>query len=150
MSGSRWTLSARQRSSQATHPTNSTNLGAPHAALVARSARETSTRIAPIGLGYACLPLAEMTRVRRNNEEKARERERHTCDDQPRSAQLQLRNLRGDEPDAREEDQQEPNFRDSHTSVSRHGNDGVHLSQSAADFGHTHGPRATTQNCLIE
>jgi len=91
-----------------------------------------------------------MTRVRRNNEEKARERERHTCDDQPRSAQLQLRNLRGDEPDAREEDQQEPNFRDSHTSVSRHGNDGVHLSQSAADFGHTHGPRATTRSCHDE
>jgi hypothetical protein len=54
--------------------------------------------------------LAEVTPVRRNEEERTSDCERHTCDDRSRVAQLELRDLCGGKPDPGEQHKQEPDF----------------------------------------
>jgi hypothetical protein len=70
---------------------------------------------------------AEVTPVCGDDEQHTSEGERNACDDRSRRAHFEDRDFRGDEPDAGEQDQQEPDFGEGDARLmaeSKHGHDG--------------------------
>ena len=61
--------------------------------------------------------LAEVTRVRGDDEQQTGDRERDACNDPPGLAKPELRDLRGDEPDTSKQDEQESDFGEPHAGV---------------------------------
>jgi hypothetical protein len=69
------------------------------------------------------LRLAEVTRVRGDDEQQAAERKCEARDQRPTSGKLERRNLCGSEPDSSEQDEQVADFCETQPRVAREGKD---------------------------
>jgi hypothetical protein len=76
--------------------------------------------------------LAEVTRVRGDDEQQTGDRERDACNDPPGLAKPELRDLRGDEPDTSKQDEQESDFGEPHAGVMAESNNAIDANDSAS------------------